>query len=92
MGNRHSGLIGGGLLTPEGLGQQQDSQCKQPNEKESSDKSSPVGKKNRKGLRTKKACLYVYCQCHQSITTCMARERERKWRSNEMSLEEGTNH
>lgn len=47
--------------------------------------------KDQKCLHTKKACLYVCCQCHQSITTCMARERERKWRLNEMSLEEGTN-
>lgn len=58
MGNRHSGsLLGRGLLAPQGLGQQQGSQCKQPNKKQSSDKSSPVGKTKNIPVQRRPVCM-----------------------------------
>lgn len=60
MGNRHPGSLWGALVTPGGLGQQQDHHCKQPNERESSDKAALLERKSKKAsVQRRPVCMFT---------------------------------
>jgi len=60
FGNGHSGNLWGALVTPGGLGQQQDSQCKQPNEKESFDKAVLLERQTKKAsVQRSPVCMFT---------------------------------
>lgn len=89
---RERGLQGaywGGLPAPQGLGQQQDSKCKQPDEKESSDKSSLVGKTKNASIQRRS----VWMSAASAIRTLplVWQQRERKEKEIKWDVTRGRN-
>lgn len=92
LGNRRSGNLWGALVTPGGLGQQQDDQCKQPNAKESSDKAALLERKTKKAsVQRQPVCMFTGSAILVLSLVWQQRKKEkdtqRKRRLNENSLE-----